>query len=132
MPSPAPAGVRQVFPVFESLEPRLLLDAQSQAVELFAVSPALFAQNEGQWQDASVRFVHDGSGANVAMTDAGPVFQVFRREADDAAGTPEDRHLSVPLSLPSPGGGGDETTSLLPYLRPIRASGLSFCLFCRT
>ena len=66
----------------EQLEPRLLLDgdpAAQQAIELFSVSPALFVENQGQWADASVRFVHNGSGANVAMTDAGPVFQMFRQ-----------------------------------------------------
>jgi len=48
------------------------------AIELFNTSPALFVENQGQWADESVRFVHSGSGVNVAMTDAGPVFQLFR------------------------------------------------------
>ena len=71
--------------MLEPLEPRLLLDgvAEQQALELFSISPALFVENQGQWADESVRFVHNGSGANVAMTDAGPVFQVFRQELKD-------------------------------------------------
>jgi hypothetical protein len=55
--------------------------SQEQAVQLFSLSPALFVENQGQWADPSVRYVHQGSDANVAMTDAGPVFQVFRQEA---------------------------------------------------
>ena len=76
-------------PCIESLEPRLLLDgmSESQALELFATSPALFVENMGQWEDESVRFVHDGAGwCNVAMTDSGPVFRVFRTEADGEDG----------------------------------------------
>ncbi|MBI1338464.1 MAG: hypothetical protein GC164_16095 [Phycisphaera sp.] len=50
----------------------------SQAMESFNLSPALFVQNQGQWADDSVHFLHNGNGVNVAMTDTGPVFQVFR------------------------------------------------------
>ncbi len=66
---------------FEPLEDRRLLSAtgQQQTIELFNTSPALFVENEGQWADESIRFLHQGNGANVAMTDAGPVFQLFRR-----------------------------------------------------
>ena len=69
----------------EPLEPRLLLDGMTteQAIQLFSVSPALFVENQGQWADESVRFVHNGSGANVAMTDAGPVFQLSRQVPKD-------------------------------------------------
>jgi len=76
-------------PSFEALEPRLLLSgiAQEQAMELFELSPALFIENQGQWADESIRYVHNGSGANVLFTDDGPVFQVFQREPiEDAAG----------------------------------------------
>ena len=45
------------------------------AVELFGISPALFVENQGQWSDASVRYVHDGDGVDVAMTDAGVLFR---------------------------------------------------------
>ena len=67
---------------FEALEDRRLLDGAvgQQAIELFNVSPALFVENQGQWADESVRFVHQGDGVNVAMTDTGPVFQLFRSE----------------------------------------------------
>jgi len=72
---PARRAARQV-PRFDPLEPRLLLEgaAQGQALELFSVSPALFVENQGQWADPSVRYVHSGNGANVAMTDAGVLF----------------------------------------------------------
>ena len=74
--------------LLEPLEQRLLLDgvAEDQALQLFSASPALFVQNQGQWADESVRYVHNGSWANVAMTDAGPVFQVFRSARSDGTG----------------------------------------------
>ena len=54
-------------------------------------SPALFAENKGQWADPSVRLVHSGSGGNVAVTDSGPVFQVFRQEpSSQSADDPEE------------------------------------------
>ena len=65
--------------VCEGLEDRRLLSGTSPEIELFNTSPALFVENQGQWSDASVRFMHQGDGANVVMTDTGPVFQVFRR-----------------------------------------------------
>jgi len=46
-----------------------------QAVELFNVSPALFVENQGQWSDPSVRYIHDGNGVDVAITDAGLLFR---------------------------------------------------------
>jgi len=76
-------------PILESLEPRLLLDAMTaqQAIELFHTTPAVFIENQGQWADSSVRFVHKGQGANIAHTDSGPVFELFREvpgDGDDA------------------------------------------------
>ena len=61
--------------------------APSKALAWFQTSPALFVENAGQWADGSVRFVHQGSGAKVALTDEGPVFRLFRRAGDgeDAA-----------------------------------------------
>jgi hypothetical protein len=75
---------------FEPLEDRCLLSgvAQESALELFSLSPALFVENQGQWADESVRFLHQGDGVNVAMTDAGPAFQVFQRDGS-AALTPD-------------------------------------------
>ena len=67
--------------LLESLEDRRMLAGGDAQLELFKVSPALFVENQGQWADDSVRFVHSGDGASVAMTDTGPVFQLFRREA---------------------------------------------------
>jgi hypothetical protein len=86
-------GVR---PHLESLEARLLLSgtAAQQGMELFSVSPALFVENQGQWADPSVRYIHQGNGVNVAMTDAGPVFQVLRDDPANPQGPsdpPADR-----------------------------------------
>jgi hypothetical protein len=74
----------------------LLLSGETaqQTLELFSVSAALFVENQGQWADPSVRYVHKGNGVNVAMTDAGPVFQVFRDDPanpQDPSDPPADR-----------------------------------------
>jgi hypothetical protein len=80
------AGIRPRRLRFELLEDRRVLSGVAPQVELFSVSPALFVENQGQWADETVRFLHNGNGANVAMTDSGPVFQVVRRELiDDGA-----------------------------------------------
>jgi len=52
------------------------------ALALLDTSPALFVENVGQCADPSIRFVHAGKGANILLTDEGPVFQLFRREGD--------------------------------------------------
>ena len=72
----------------EALEDRRLLSIGSPQLELFSASPALFAANQGQWADPAVRYVFQGDGANVAMTDAGPVFQVFQQPATTATASP--------------------------------------------
>jgi len=69
------------------------VDDAKQVLELFSTSPALFVENRGQWADPSVRLVHSGSGVNVAVTDSGPVFQVFRQEpSSQSADGPEEGH----------------------------------------
>ena len=65
----------------ERLEPRMLLSGS--AMEVFAASPALFVENQGQWSLPGVRYAFQGSGANVLHTDTGPVFQVFSRGEED-------------------------------------------------
>jgi len=72
-------------PILEALEQRLLLSGVTaeQAIELFHTTPAVFIENQGQWDDESVRFVHKGQGANIAHTDSGPVFELFREVAGD-------------------------------------------------
>ncbi|MHC4521679.1 MAG: DUF7948 domain-containing protein, partial [Planctomycetota bacterium] len=64
----------------EPLEPRVLLSGSDMAIEVFGTSPALFVENQGQWDDPSLHYVFQGDGANVAHTDAGPVFQVLDQE----------------------------------------------------
>jgi hypothetical protein len=78
----------------EPLEDRRLLSAAAElsAVELFHASPALFVENQGQWEDESIRFLHQGDGVNVAMTDAGPVFQLFRSEPVEGADAGDELH----------------------------------------
>ena len=75
-------------PILEALEPRLLLSgtAGEQAIELFHTTAAVFIENQGQWADESIRFVHKGQGANIAHTDSGPVFDLFREVASDVDG----------------------------------------------
>ena len=58
-------------PKVEALEARLLLDGSTPAVELFGASPALFAENQGQWADEAVHYAFQRGGAGVAFTDDG-------------------------------------------------------------
>ena len=67
----------------QELEERTVPSATSTAVEVFDASPALFVENQGQWENESVRYAFFGSGANVLHTDSGPVFQLFQQFADD-------------------------------------------------
>ena len=67
-------------PMLESLEARRMLSVAEPHIELFGVWPPLFVENQGQWAEEGVRFLYQGRGFNVAMTDAGPVFQAVRRE----------------------------------------------------
>jgi hypothetical protein len=53
------------------------------ATELLDVSPALFVENQGQWSDPAVRYVHDGNRVDVAATGTGIVFQVAGTQATD-------------------------------------------------
>jgi hypothetical protein len=72
-------------PILELLEPRLLLDGApaAQAIELSSANTAVFVENQGQWSDESVRYALDVNGANVLLTDTGPVFQLSRRQPDN-------------------------------------------------
>ena len=62
-------------------------EARDHLLSIFSVSPALFEQNDGQFSDPGVRFVHRGKGANVLLTDSGPVFQLFRSEGEGESAT---------------------------------------------
>ena len=48
-----------------------VVETAEQAVELLDISPALFVENRGQWDD-SIRYAFSGNGANVLHTDTGP------------------------------------------------------------
>ncbi|HQY88820.1 MAG TPA: hypothetical protein PK402_09185, partial [Tepidisphaeraceae bacterium] len=68
--------------ISEPLERRVLLtSATDTAIEKFNLSPALFVENDGQWTDSSVHFVHQGKGASIAMTDRGPVFELYKDDS---------------------------------------------------
>ena len=67
----------------EQLEDRTAPSVASPAMEVFDTSPALFVENQGQWEDESVRYAFFGTGANVLHTNNGPVFQLFQQVADD-------------------------------------------------
>ena len=97
----------------EPLEDRRMLSAapsNQQAVQLFDASPALFAKNEGQVADASVRYAFQGSGANVLLTDAGPVFQVFQAPANSAIPSGGSGAASVGTSPANPAGSSATST----------------------
>ncbi len=94
-----PAHHRRI--AFEPLEDRRVLSIIAPQAALFGVTPALFVENQGQWTDEAVRFLHQGDGANVAMTDEGVTFEVYRRaelegaEADRLGMRPGDRPPSA-------------------------------------
>ncbi len=69
------AGTSQPKTEDETLSTPELEPAGQPAVELFRASPALFVENQGQWSDSSIRYVHDGNGVDVAVTDMGVVFR---------------------------------------------------------
>ncbi|MBM4034209.1 MAG: hypothetical protein FJ291_20855 [Planctomycetes bacterium] len=81
----------------EPLEGRVLLNAAGaqEALDLLAISPALFVENQGQWSDSEVRFAHDGLGTNVGMTGTGLVFQTFRSLPGDTTGQMELNEFST-------------------------------------
>ncbi|HUW34431.1 MAG TPA: hypothetical protein VM223_22720 [Planctomycetota bacterium] len=79
--------------------------ARAKAIQLFSAAPAAFIENTGQIDDPSIRYVFNGSGANVFHTTSGPVFQVFQRTEIAAVGAdlPNLRGNRPPLPLaPSP------------------------------
>ncbi len=51
----------------------------SQAVQRLELTPALFVENQGQWADRTVRYMHDGNPVDVALRESGIVFQVGTR-----------------------------------------------------
>ena len=59
-------------PEFEPLEPRLMLDGQSQTLQLFSASPALFVENQGQWADTAIHHGFDGAGCAIAFREQRP------------------------------------------------------------
>ena len=75
--------------------------------ELFDISPALFVENQGQWSDPSIRYVHDGNRVDVAVTGSGMVFQVAPTQPapEDGGQRAEDRgQNAVPSSTLRPAG----------------------------
>ncbi len=93
IPSPEITAPEQVIQVPETPAGTQAGDA----TQLFEVSPALFVENQGQWSDPSVRYVHDGNRLDVAVTGRGLTFQIAQTR--DAA-TTEGQNTGGPY-LPS-------------------------------
>jgi hypothetical protein len=55
--------------------------ATGDTMRAFDLSPALFVENKGQWNEA-VRYGFDGRGVRVSFTDSGPVFQMLKTTGD--------------------------------------------------
>ncbi len=54
---------------------------------MFNAAPLAFVQNRGQFSDPDVRYLFQGSGANVLFTETGTVFQLFQQPGpDESAG----------------------------------------------
>ncbi len=47
----------------------------NQVLQRLDLAPALFVENQGQWADRAIRYVHDGNPVNVALKDGGIVFR---------------------------------------------------------
>ncbi len=111
----------------EALEDRRLLNATAAnpTLQLFSASPALFAENQGQWSDAAVRYVFQGDGASVAMTDAGPVFQVFQQPATNTPAAPSPVDSPLPFDGRGAGGEGMLPASPVPSTTPTQSEQFS-------
>ena len=75
-----------------------MLDGQSQAMELFNASPALFVQNQGQWADTAIRYGFDGAGGAIAFRDSGLDFVLYRGQ--DSGGANEPGGANSPQTTP--------------------------------
>lgn len=72
----------------EALEPRMLLSStlgDHEAQSAVGNSAAIFIENAGQWQDQSVGFAYLSNAANLLLTNAGPVVQLFGTDQDGQA-----------------------------------------------
>jgi hypothetical protein len=59
----------QLIPAQDVTAPEQVIETQAEdTAKLFDVSPALFVENQGQWSDPSIRYVHDGDRVDVAVT----------------------------------------------------------------
>ncbi|MDY0166923.1 MAG: SBBP repeat-containing protein, partial [Thermoguttaceae bacterium] len=76
---------------FEPLEDRRLLSVGAMPLELFGMSPALFVENQGQWSDAAVRYMHQGDAMQVAITDSGAAFRLVDRGSGPETNAPDVR-----------------------------------------
>ena len=69
-------------------------------LEKFQQSPAGFIENQGQWEDASIRFAMNAMGANAGLTNQGVRFQLFQRECVSSHAEPQRRgEQNLPSSL---------------------------------
>ncbi len=100
----------QFIPSQEAKGPEQVIETHARdATKLFDTSPALFVENQGQWSDPSIRYVHDGNRVDVAVTGQGMVFQVERSRPapEDGGQRTEDRGQNAMPSWALPPAGTD-------------------------
>jgi hypothetical protein len=69
-------------------------------LEKFQKSPAVFIENQGQWEDASIRFVMSTMGVmNAGLTSESVRFQFFQREADAATSPSTPKNPSERMDM---------------------------------
>ncbi|RPJ19003.1 MAG: hypothetical protein EHM35_21220, partial [Planctomycetaceae bacterium] len=74
------SGISRLTPDTQSLTPETPQGVTTnQAVQRLDLTPALFVENQGQWTDRAVRYVHDGNPVDVALRESGILFQVGTR-----------------------------------------------------
>jgi len=81
---------------------------QQAALEKLMSSEPVFVENQGQWEDETIRFALSANGANVGLTDAGLRLQLFRRDAAPSSARDDAR-----AQLPNRG--ASERTRMLEF-----------------
>lgn len=101
---------------------------KARAIQMLKASPAVFIENQGQWDEPAVRFALTSPAANAGLTSTSIRFQLFKREPIDGA------HASSALQ-PPPRPGAKAGTSfrtqmhsfetVLEGARPVAPAGLA-------
>ncbi|OGV67545.1 MAG: hypothetical protein A3K18_28875 [Lentisphaerae bacterium RIFOXYA12_64_32] len=87
-------------------EPGVADPRATAAVAKFGASSAMFVENQGQWEDAAIRFALSSKGVNVGLAESAVNFQVFApvpgaetAAPPDAPGTPPAERTSQPRRM---------------------------------